>query len=285
MLCQVIKGSDVTLRNNKYQRLCYYTNNQYMKDSIVTNISGLFLLVLLASSGLFACASGNAVRLDDDLPAYEGPITVEVLKARTFPHIVNSVRAEVKGAVSIGDGGRSAFSGVFAFRSPSELRVRLFGPLGATVVDMVNAGGVFQVHDTGGHRLYEGPGLFLDAPPDIEPHITHQDGLIYLVQYAPSNDGSQAPREVFVFDGRTLRNTGIILYRDGEPFVNMEFGEFTGRVPGRVRMAISRGPVIDLQLQLPEVNIDVPDKVFRLVLHEGNEVLPISAIDSMTFSW
>lgn len=274
---------------DKFHAVCYYNNYRTMKELICRYIQrlrpGLILFALLAGPGLSACSlSQTAVRADDYLPPYEGQITADVLGAHTFMNIVNSVRSEVKGAVSDSDGGRSgSFSGVFAFRSPSALRIRLFGPFGATVLDMVSAGGVFQVHNPGAHRLYEGPQLFDDAPSDIPPYIKHYDGLIYLVRYAPDIEGDPAPRDVFVFDERTLRNTGILLYRDGEPFIEMVFGEFTGRVPGRVRLAIARGPVIEMQMQSPELNAEIPDRVFRPVSHEGNEVLPLSAIDPGTF--
>ncbi len=249
-------------------------------------MKSLLRLTLVAALciALFACAAKPAaVRPEAELPAYTGEVTLDALRSNEFIHLYNSVRAEVKGTVTFPDGSRNGFDGVFFFKAPDSLRIRLYGPFGVTVADILNSRGEFELQDPVHRKLYTGGSLLEDAPNDIAPRIMRGGDIIDLVSYARLEDGTVKPRSVYMFEARTLRNAGLSLYVEGHPFVQIGFDKFDGRMPGRVVLDIVRGPEMDFRLIDPELNVELPENAFKPVSRKDYEVLPLSAVGPDVF--
>lgn len=235
-------------------------------------------IAFLACLLLAACVSAPKPKASAPLPEYEGPVTVATLTDNEFTHVVNSVRSEIKGSALSTNGKSTGFDGAFVFMAPDRLRVRLYGALGTTLADLLNSNGELQIYDPANSRMYIGPPILGNATSAIPPTVSRLEDKVFMITYTQDAEGNPMPETVYVFESRTLRNIGMVLYSDAQVFAELTFDEFAGRVPGKAKIALAHGPVIEFDLIEPELNSPIPEKFFNPVDRDGLDILPLEAL-------
>ncbi len=91
-------------------------------------------------------------------------------------------------------------------------------------------------------------------------------------------DGGLKPVAVYTYDRRTLLNTGIKVYRNGERFLSLRFGNFSGTLPYFATMDLMSGYTMEMELRRPAVGSEISPEFFERFGHDGREVLPLRLI-------
>jgi hypothetical protein len=211
-----------------------------------------------------------------EVEPYDGPVTIEVLKDSHVFKKFRTLRSEVKVKAMRGRKRLGRYQGALVYERPGSVRLRVYGPMGATGVDAVHSGGVLQILLPQRNYLYEG------AAPLPEPekllYSMEDDGKRYTLYAFKPGDGDARLHAAYTFDRRTLLNTGITLYREGEGFLRMQFAGFAGNVPHLAMLDLFNGYSMEIELLEPETDSDISPEFFEHFEHEGLKVLPLKRI-------
>jgi hypothetical protein len=233
----------------------------------------LSVLCILLSS----CAKEHAVGpIGPELP-FRGPVTIQALRDNLLFNTVSAIRSEVRARVFKDNKNLGRFSGVILFRSPGHMRLRIFDLFGSTVMDMVSDPELMQISIPAKGLLYEGETSMFGAPPKAK--YSMENGEDHHVLYAFKNSDSGIERlGKYSFDPLTLRNTGMTSYLNGMEFMTAGFDRFSGPVPMFISISFFNGFVIEMTLDEPELNGDIPDGNFSPVPAHGNSLLPLESL-------
>jgi hypothetical protein len=226
---------------------------------------------------LLSCAKKPAVRPPEPVEPYEGPVNVEVLKDFLVFSTMKAVQSEVDVKVLRGEKKMGKSRGVFLFEAPGSMRLRLFGPFGATVMDMVVASETMQVYIPRSNILYEGKSPTFGLPSGAAFSMEKAVEGYVLHAFRPKGDGLELVGRYY-FDPVTLRNTGMTAFREGMRFMEADFGEFSGSAPMFIRMSFFNGFVMEMSLREPEFGEEARGDYFMPISHGGKRVLPLQSL-------
>jgi hypothetical protein len=82
----------------------------------------------------------------------------------------------------------------------------------------------------------------------------------------------------YLFDRTFLLNRKIIVYRSAEEAVTISFGNFNGKVPEQARLSFSNGTDMEITLQEPEYDTEIPGGYFSEIEHGDKQVLPFQEL-------
>jgi hypothetical protein len=235
------------------------------------------VFVLAVFSGMSSCVERQAV-LPPEMPQYRGQVDVDVLRDALAFKGVRSIKSEVDVAVYRKGDRLGRFKGIFAFRSPGSLRLRLLSPMGLTAMEVVMSGEFLQVHLSGKNALYEGKAPPFSMPANAFYGMEKEEGSYILYAFRPTG-GVMTLTGKYSFDSGTLRNTGVTLYNDGRRYMGMLLGDVSSRgAPEFLRLSFFNGFVMEMTLKKPEVDAEVPDKYFTPIKRGGKSVYPIDLL-------
>jgi outer membrane lipoprotein-sorting protein len=244
-----------------------------MSFRITVRAASLFLfLLLLAVSG---CVKRQTVAPPVPLSPYKGPVNADVLKEHRVFQGIATLRAEVKTKVFKYDKKQGTFKGLFAYRAPNDVRLKLLSPMGLTAMEMIITSGKMQMYVPHRDTLYEGPAPRLAMPPDAVYGMAEEEGAYVLYAFRPHSNVMEMIGK-YSFQPDTLANTGVTIYRDGSSYLGVMLSEYSGKIPTVIRLSFFNGYVMELELQEPEVDVDLPDKYFEpIVPTDDMKVVPL----------
>ena len=206
---------------------------------------------------------------------FHGPATVEKLKQSIGFGDITEMKALAEVSITTQGENRGSLNGVFAYKAPGRMRVKLFGPFGLTMSEVVISNGLLQLSVPSKKALYEWSLPEIAFSALLNSRLRYEmetDGYLYvLVAYMPAVRNSEAVARYF-FDRTYLLNRAICLYKNGTGVMGAEFSEFNGRLPERIRLTLSNGLELDIVLQEPEFTEGIPDEYFSSIKHEGMEL-------------
>lgn len=230
----------------------------------------MIMITMLGSS----CAKKELIRQPGVEP-YSGPVTIEVLKKSVGFRETKTIKALTDVRIFKDGEPVGSFSGVFGYQSPDSFKTALFGPLGITVMEFLIAQDMLQVYLPPRDILYEmrSPEISFSSLMNGKFRYTMQEqGDDYVLFAYDSAD--VAPSMEYLFDRTYLLNRRIIVYKEGEKVVTVDFDSFNGRVPEKTRLSFSSGTEMEFTLQEPEYDTDIPSGYFKEIGHADKQVLP-----------
>jgi hypothetical protein len=256
-----------------------------LKNVVCKEISGLFqktalLFMIVLCLSLFSCAKREVVRRAEIEP-YKGPVTTERLKQAVGFGEVRTIKALA--AVSIFKKGEpeGTLNGVLGYKAPGKMRVNLFGPFGMTVTEMLISGELFQLFLPPKNILYEWNSPEVTFTGLMNGRFRYgmgEEGDMYVLLAYRKDEGDPDVAAKYYFDRTYLLNRSISFYKDGSEVVKAEFNNFNGRLPERTRVIFQNGLMIDISLEEPEFDSDIPDEYFRPIEHGEKRVRPFQEI-------
>ena len=233
-----------------------------------------FLVVLILSLALFSCAKKEALRRIEIEP-YQGTVNVESLKQSIGFGKVRSLKAIVEVSIAKRGEDKGSMNGIFAYKAPGKMRINLFGPFGLTITDIVISEELLQLSVPSKNILYEWNSPEVSFSGLMNSRFRYEMGVeddkYVLLAYRSDKQNSDVAAKYF-FDRTYLLNRAICFYKDGAEVIKAEFSDFNGRVPGRTRLILSNGLVLEIALQEPEFDADIPDRYFRVIEHGDKRI-------------
>ncbi|GAB4390077.1 MAG: hypothetical protein Kow0025_19630 [Thermodesulfovibrionales bacterium] len=235
----------------------------------------LCLLLAATSFGLYACVRVERVRPPEPAapPVYKGRVAVEQLKGAYVFGGMDTLKSQVNVKVRTEEESLGTFKGVFAYMSPDLMRLRLFGPVGMDAVELLASGTLVQFYVPNKKTIYEGRAAPFAIPREARFSVVETPDGYTLYAFRPG--GSMELLGEYSFD-RSLRQVGMVVYKDRQKLVEVEFGDYSGRLPGAMKFSFFNGYVMDMTLVGPVVDSDIPREYFSPLRHEGRKVLPIT---------
>jgi outer membrane lipoprotein-sorting protein len=241
-----------------------------MKIKSLTILAKFFITAVFCF-GLFSCAGREVLK--PELQPHEGPVSLNVLRQSVGFGDVKSIKAFADVTVFRKDVRQSSLNGIFAYKAPGNMRINLFGPFGLTATEILISDEIIQIFVPSRNVLYEGasPGVsFTRAMNGNFVYEMREEHDGYSLIGRSSDPGS--PLTVYYFDRRYLLNRSMAFFRNGSGLMETEFSEFSGRVPGRMRLALANGLNLDIKLKEPEFDTQIDDAYFRSIEHENKQV-------------
>ena len=168
-----------------------------------------------------------------------------------------------------------SMNGIFAYKAPGKIRINLFGPFGLTMTEIVISEELLQLFVPSKNILYE-----WNSPEVIFTGLMNSrfryemgaaaDGYVLLAYKSDELNSDVAAK--YFFDGTYLLNRAISFYEDGSEVIKAEFNDFSGRVPERMRLTLSNGLVLEIALQEPELDAEIPEEYFRVIEHGDKRI-------------
>ncbi len=173
------------------------------------------------------------------------------------------------------------------------MRLRLFGPLGITAVEVFLRGSALQVYIPVKNTLYEGE---VPAMPETLP-----EDLLYAMEddtggYEPLRQGGYTLYSFKQTDDRRVElkgkyiysapviNTAIVLYREGKKTLEFSFEDFEDAggkaIPASIKVETAYGIGMNLRLIEPSVNNEIGEEFFNPIDREGLDVKPLRELPS-----
>jgi len=243
--------------------------------NIVNKVSLILLWCLL-----FSCAKKEEIRKTGIEP-YSGTVTVEALKQSIGFRNIKTVKALAEVTVyKLGEPAGS-FSGVFGYKSPAYLRTSFFGPFGITAMDLLLSKDLLQMYIPHKNILYEwkSPEVLFNALPDSRFRFSMDEDEDMFTLYAYKHENSDPELAAkYVFDRIYLINRSVVFYKDGMDFIKVDLTGFNGRIPERIKVLFHNGISINILLQEPEFDTDIPEDYFRTIDHTDKKVRPFQEI-------
>jgi hypothetical protein len=229
---------------------------------------------------LFSCAKREVVR-PAEIEPYEGPVTIERLKQSVGFVDVRSIKALA--AVGIFKKGEpeGALNGVLGYKAPGKMRVNLFGPFGLTVTEMLISGELFQLFLPPKNILYEWNSPEVTFTGLMNGRFRYEmieEADMYVLLAYKKDEGNPDVAAKYYFDRTYLLNRSVSFYKDGYEVVKAEFNDFNGRLPERTRLNFRNGLSLDITLEEPEFDSDIPDEYFKPIEHGEKQVKPFQEI-------
>ena len=234
----------------------------------------MLLVVIIFSVALFSCAKKETLR-HAAIGPYEGPVTIEILKKSIGFGTVGSVKAFVDVTISRQGKTEESLNGVLGYKAPGKLRINLFGPFGLTVTEILISGELLQLFVPSKNVLYEwnSPEVTLTGLRNgrFRYEMMAEGEMFVLLAY---NTDEQKPEVTarYYFDRTYLLNRANCFYKDGSEVLRAEFYDFNGRVPERTRLSFSNSLLMDIALQEPEFDSDIPEEYFRTIEHGDRQI-------------
>jgi hypothetical protein len=188
---------------------------------------------------------------------------------------VKSIKALA--AVSIFKKGEpeGSLNGVLGYKAPGKMRVNLFGPFGLTVTEMLISGELFQLSVPPKNVLYEwnSPEVSFTGLMNsrFRYEMAEENDMYVLLAYKKDEVNPDIAAKYY-FDRAYLLNRSMSFYKDGAEVVKAEFEDFNGRIPERTRLNFPNGLSLDISLEEPEFDSDIPDEYFRSIEHGDKKV-------------
>ena len=233
-----------------------------------------FLTVVVISLALFSCAKKEALRRTEIAP-YQGTVTVGSLTQSIGFGNVSSVKALAEVSIARQGEYEGSLNGVFAYKAPGKIRLTLFGPFGLTMSDMVLSGELLQLFVPSKNTLYEWNSPEVGFSGLLNNRFRYEMGTeddnYVLFAYKAGGPNADVAAKYF-FDRVYLLNREICFYKDGSEFIKAELNDYNGRVPGRTKLTLSNGLVLEIALQEPEIGADIPDGYFSGIAHGDKKI-------------
>jgi len=239
--------------------------------------ASLLVIVVIASLlTLTSCGSRELVR-QPELEPYTGPVTVEVLRKSIGFRDTKTVKALTDVRIIRNNEPAGSFSGVFGYQAPNSLKTSLFGPFGITMMEFLIAKDMIQVYLPSRNILYEmiSPEISFSSLMNGKFRYTMQeDGDFYVLLAFDSPEVAAAPVMKYFFDSTYLLNRRIIVYKEGEEVITIDFDGFNVRMPEKTRLSFGNSTEMHITLQEQEYNTDIPPGYFKNIEHNDKKVLP-----------
>ena len=243
----------------------------------VSVLIGICAWAILAP--LTGCVGGKEIVRQPEVAPYQGTVTVEALKQSVGFGDVRTLKALAEVKVFRKGEPAGSFNGVFGYKAPDSLKAVFFGPFGLTVMEMLASRELLQVYLPPKNSLYE-----MKSPEIAFSSLLNNDRFLLAMQeeddhyalYAYDRDGAgEGPVMKYLFDRTYLLNREVILYRAAGETVTISFGNFNGRVPEKIGLAFGSGTEMEITLQEPEFDAEIPGEYFAAIEHGDRKVLPL----------
>ncbi|MBI5847244.1 MAG: hypothetical protein HZB31_04730 [Nitrospirae bacterium] len=234
-----------------------------------------FFVCLIACS-ITSCAPKELVR-QPGLEPYSGPVTVEVLTHSIGFRDTKTIKALTDVRIFKDGEPAGSFSGIFGYQAPDLLKTGFFGPFGITVMEFLIAHDMVQVYVPPKNILYEmrSPELSFSSLMNGKfRYVMQEEGDSYVLLAYDSASDAAAPTMKYLFDKTYLLNRRIIIYREGEAVITIDFDGFNGKVPEKTKLSFGRGTEMHITLREPEYDTDIPSGYFKEIEHTDKQVLP-----------
>ncbi|MEW6109170.1 MAG: hypothetical protein AB1632_08430 [Nitrospirota bacterium] len=236
--------------------------------------------LLLVSLLLFSCVKKQAIKKMEVEP-YAGPVTTEILKKHVGLRNVKSIKSLVDIKIYRDAEPISDLNGVLGYESSGFMRVSLFGPFGLTVTDLLLSGNLLQMYIPPKNILYESkmPEFSFDALMNggFIYSMEDKEDVFVLYAFKPEDNNIELVAK-YMFDSTYLLNKSILIYKKGAEILRVDFRDFNGRTPQRAEVSFNNGMTIDVLLQEPEFDADIPDSYFSAFEHGDKKVLPFQEV-------
>jgi hypothetical protein len=240
--------------------------------------AALFVITALCLS-LFSCAGKAALKRAEVQP-YTGPVTIEILKESVGFGKVRSIKALAGVRITKQGAPEGTLNGVFGYKAPGRMRIDLFGPFGLTVTEILISAERFQLSVPSKKVLYEwnSPGFTFPNLPEagFRYEMGEEDDRYVLL--AGRDDGESDVTARYYFDRTYLLNRSISIYKDGSEVLYAEFNDFNARIPQRMKVVFSNGLALDISLDEPEFDSDIPDNYFSAIEHGDKKIKSIQEV-------
>ena len=223
---------------------------------------------------LVSCAKKEVLR-PSEIGPYKGPVTVEVLKESVGFGKVKSIKALTGVTITKHGNPEGSLNGVLAYKAPGKMRIDLFGPFGLTVSEILLSPEVFQFYVPPKNTLYEwnSPGFtFSGLMNDGFSYEVEEEGDMYVLLAHKGGDGNSDIDARYYFDKTFLLNRSMNFYKDDSEILHAGFFDFSGRVPQRTKVVFSNGLEMDISLEEPEFDSDIPQDYFKPIDHGDKKI-------------
>ncbi|MEC4675589.1 MAG: hypothetical protein VST72_01520 [Nitrospirota bacterium] len=243
------------------------------------NSSTKKIIIILLCLLVFSCVKRQVVR-QAVLEPYTGPVTVETLRKSIVFRNVRTIKSSVDVKIFRDMKPAGDLSGIFVYKSPGHMRLSLFGPFGVTVLDFLLSKDLFQTYIPPKNIIYEWSSSDASFNALLDDRFSYSmaergdDFVLYA--YIPGNNSELIAE--YSFDNTYLLNRSIIFYRRGREIARLYFDDFNGRNPGHIKLLFITGMSMEISLNQPEFDSDVPNSYFRPVDHANRTVLPLQDI-------
>jgi len=228
--------------------------------------------------GVFSCAKRPALVPGDVLPPVSpGSVTVDMLKDSIAFKGMRSLKSEVSVRVTREGEGLGSYMGIFAYRAPGLMRLRLLSPLGITAMDVMVNDGMAQLYVPREKTIYEGRLPSLGPPRNALFGMEFERDAYVLYAFKPGMEAMEIAGK-YSFDPSTLQNTGVSLYSGGSRFIGAVLGEYEGNLPRYMRLSLDNDFVMEIAFKNPEAGAEVPEKYFSPIEAGDKRVLPLSRL-------
>jgi len=230
------------------------------------------LIMALGSS----CAPKELVR-QPELEPYSGPVTIEVLKQSIGFRDTKTIKALTDVRIFKKGEPAGSFSGVFGYQAPDSLKTGLFGPFGITIMEFLITKDMLQVYVPPKSILYEmrSPEITFSSLMNGKFRYTMQEeGDAYVLLAYDAAGNSAEPIMAYFFDRTYLLNRRIIVYKEGVEVIRIDFDSFNGKVPEKTKLSFSKNTEMEITLQEPEYDTEIPVGYFKEIEHTDKIVLP-----------
>ena len=242
-------------------------------------LSGI-LFVILAIAVLLpltGCGAKKELVRQPELEPYTDPVTVEVLKNSIGFRDIKTIKALTDVRIFKDGEPEGSFSGVLGYQAPDSLKTSFFGPFGITVMEFLISKDLLQVYLPPKNILYEvnSPDISFSSLTNGKFRYTMEvEGDFYVLLAFDSSEVAAAPAMKYIFDRIYLLNRRIIVYKEGEEAVKIDFDGFNGKVPEMTKLSFGNSTEMNIILQEPEYDTDIPSGYFKEIEHIDKEVLP-----------
>lgn len=234
----------------------------------------LFLLISL-------CLPKETLSTEDILT--EDIVTVGILKGIIEKSVLRSAKATFDLTLYKDGEPRGEFQGVTAFKAPDKISMKLFGPLGLTVFDLIGKDGIMQIYVPPKDELYQGDipkdlSLIFGISDDSQQYAMEETEDSYIFYLLRLDRNSLSLRAKFFFDKKGLKNRRIDILNGGRSQFRIEFRSFKDDFPMEATLFLQKGFSMIIKNKEVILNEVPPDELFSFKDTEGKEVKDITRI-------
>ncbi len=233
--------------------------------------------VILICLCIISCASSQPQkRTVNNFPVR--PVSVETLMNAIVFKDINTLRSEVAVRTFKDNEIIGRFDGILAFMSPDALNLRIFSSRGNNLMETTMSNGIVQAYVPHTNILFEGklPIVSLnDLPEDDHIYRFEESEGKYILYVFKTDDGVVELASKYFFDKNTLLNTSVYTYMGGMQYMEMRFSDFSGKIPGKMRIVFHPSAVLEITIKNPILNTAIPADYFKPIRHENKTVKAI----------
>lgn len=205
-------------------------------------------------------------------------MSVETLMNAIVFKDINTLRSEVTVRTFKDNELIGKFDGILAFMSPDALNLRIFSSMGNNLMETTMSNGIVQAYVPHTNILFEGrlPIVSLnDLPEDNHIYRVEEAEGKYILYVFQTEDGVVTLASKYFFDKNTLLNTAIYSYMGGMQYMEMRFLDFSGKIPGKMRIVFHPSSALEISIKNPILNTAIPADYFKPIRHENKTVKAI----------